>query len=571
MKRILYAIILITLCVSCQNDFENEQEVINHGFISKLDVTATIETPSSMSFTEVSETHALKPSWEVGDKIIGFGSDGIKYGFIVSEIKDGRAKLEIITSGEYAGTATEDPADGTVMNMFYAPGAVMDSIHADTKEFTVSIKQQSADVIPAIMMAQATVTNSSLSLNFTNEMSIIGIKTPKMATAERTYTDISLFGTGVNTEVKFSLSPEGKLMATPQTPGRICKSMTLTSDGNKATTGTVFIVTNPIDDSAKLTFFADNGEYLVKNNQTLVRGNYYYMTAPTFSSVPDNAIPGGFSVKDIEGVVSVVYFAKGNLQTKRNGTSTNKWGFEDFQYDYRTYYKQDRCYNGSTTKRTEQYEWGLLGWSTDASNNDGGRHTKTRATTGYTDGTFKDWGNFIDQNGTWKTLTREQWKWVIGPKDVLVHDKQARECSTLNGVKNARFIMCTVGPTTGLMLFPDVLTWPSDVPLPEASQINSHTGEYASTKYRVAQFEKLQQAGVVFLPGKSLRHGTTLSSSYDTSGLYWSATPNDTATVKGVHVDNKVFALHFMDKKGVGEGSFDNWEGLFVRLVTMAK
>lgn len=251
MKKVLFAIILAVLCASCRKNLEIPQETTENGFVSKLKVTATIDG-TKVSYVEDDDTHALKPSWEVGDKIIGFDSNGKTYCFTISEINDGHASLELITEGDDAGTADVDPADGTAMYMFYAPGAVKDSLHADKKEFIVSIKEQSTDVIPALMMAQATVNGGAVSLHFTNETSIIAVKTPKMVKQNSKYTNISLFGTGVNTEVKFSVNESGTLVSEPANPGRISKKIDATSDANGSIDDVIYMVSAPIGEATKL-------------------------------------------------------------------------------------------------------------------------------------------------------------------------------------------------------------------------------------------------------------------------------------------------------------------------------
>ena len=582
MKKILFAIILVVLSASCQKNLEVAQEATGHGFVSKLKVTATING-TKVSYVEDSETHALQPSWEIGDKIIGFDSKGETYCFKISEINAGRASLELITEGDDAGTAEEDPADGTSMYMFYAPGAVKDSLHADKKMFTVSIKEQAADVIPALMMAQATVEGRAVNLHFTNETSIIAIKTPKMVKPNSTYTNISLFGTGVNTEVKFSVNESGTLESEPAKPGRISKKINATSDANGSIDDVIYMVSAPIGEATKLTFQAENGEYLIKTGQTLAKGNYYYMTAPSFNAVSDDVVPGGFSVKDADGVISTIFFSKGNLYaTHTTKTDINYWGFEANQYDYRTYGENSTisrnspaCINGSYGN-TPYRNWGLFGWSTSDSNNKFGR-TNT-ANPRYFRGDFIDWGKVFGDGSKWSTLTRDEWKWLIGPLTADVHNMECRESSTVNGVKNARWMRCKIkvtssGTVYGVILFPDVFVWPTggEAPLETtAVNVNANAGEYSkyskAPTYTTTQFSTLELAGAVFLPAAGYREQSSIKGDA-TRAYYWTSTVGDDSSSS----NPTSYAFTCWEDSGFGQTSMVRSLGCFVRLVRMAE
>lgn len=574
MKKILFAIILVVLSASCQKNLEVAQEAAGHGFVSKLKVTATING-TKVSYVEDSETHALQPSWVIGDKIIGFDSNGKTYCFEISGINDGRASLKLITEGDDAGTAEEDPADGTSMYMFYAPGAVKDSLHADKKVFTVSIKEQAADVIPALMKAQATVENESVTLHFTNETSIIAVKMPKMVKPNSTYTNISLFGTGVNTEVKFSVNESGTLESEPAKPGRISKKINAESDANGSIDDVIYMVSAPIGEATKLTFQADNGEYLIKTGQTLAKGNYYYMTTPSFNAVPTDVIPGGFSVKNTNGAISLIHFSKGNLYAnKPTGTGSSIWGFESNQYDYRTYDKKPGCISGTySPSKTPTNNWGLFRWSTDAKNNYFGRHTMTTYRNDYTNGSFKDWGKVFGDDSKWSTLTRDEWKWLIGPLTADIHNMECRESSTVNGVKNARWMRCKItvnkGTVYGVILFPDVFVWPTggEAPLETtAVNVNATEGPYSNAPtYTATQFSTLESAGAVFLPaagyGKSGIEGNT------NRAYYWTSTVDDDPSKS----DKNSYAFTCWEESGFGQAPMERYLGCFVRLVRKAE
>lgn len=293
---------MIGLSTSCQKELAGGQEPAGN---KPFTITASIaDSGTKVSYAEDGTHPALKPSWEVNDVIIGFDGDGNTYGYSVTEVNNEtkKATLEIIASGANAGGKTVNPANGTKMYMFYAPGKKPTDI--GTKSLTVSLASQDKDVVPALMMASATVTDNSLSLDFQNKTAIIGIKTPTMTTASKQYTSVVLSGTGINTEVVFSLSGE-TLQALYQTAGTITKTLDFTSDAStKQGPDVIYIVACPLTTDADLTFtFNGDEEYFKVANVTMAPGHYYYMTPTTAKksfgiTKTDVAVTGGsFKVK----------------------------------------------------------------------------------------------------------------------------------------------------------------------------------------------------------------------------------------------------------------------------------
>lgn len=291
---------MIGLSTSCQKELTGGQEPAGN---KPFTITASIAgSGTKVSYAEDGTSHALTPSWQVGDVIIGFDGDGGTYGYSVTAVntETKKATLEIITSGDNAGGKTENPANGTKMYMFYAPGKTPSAINTTDKSLTVSLASQSEDVVPALMMASATVADNSLSLDFQNKTAIIGVKSPTMAMANKAYTSLALSGSaGLNTAVKFDLSgTEGALNATYQTEGTITKTLNFTSDAStKQGPDVIYIVACPAA-AQDLTFtFNGNEEYFKVTDATMAAGSYYYMTPTTgkqkFSITVDGSIANG--------------------------------------------------------------------------------------------------------------------------------------------------------------------------------------------------------------------------------------------------------------------------------------
>ncbi len=287
MKRFIHIVIVFAAvaltALSCRKEPELWQENDNGEFT----FTATIAgSGTKVTYAEQGTPDiVLHPSWEIGDVVIGFDGSGYTYGFEVTAIDGttGKATLNLIKTGTDAGSSTNNPANGTVMYMIYAPGYHPSDISSSS--LTVSLASQAADAIPALMMAQGTVTGGKLSLTFQNKTTVIGIKNPVMAVPGRAYTSIKLSGS-YNT-VTFGLE-SGNLVATyPYSTGDITKAVNFTAD---ATTGVgaalTYIVTCPgsegITQYADIILTADNGEVCGLVVAALEAGHYYY-TTPIFS------------------------------------------------------------------------------------------------------------------------------------------------------------------------------------------------------------------------------------------------------------------------------------------------
>ena len=219
------------------------------------------------------------------------------------------------------------------------------------------------------------------------------------------------------------------------------------------------------------------------------------------------------------GVFSVsadkkVTFSKGNLQYTQ---STNTWAFAENQWEY---IGTDNVTGGSVysnptsgdsiggTALADKVD--LFGWSTSATNF--GVSTSTNEDD-YS-GSFVDWGtNQIgaDAPNTWRTLTYDEWRYVVFNRP---------NKSSLKGVAQ-------VNGVNGLILLPDTWVCPEGVTF--KSGYHSEWSVEAFGKYQtftVEQWSKLESAGAVFLPASGGRSGSNvyLVQGY---GYYWSATGGD--------------------------------------------
>ena len=208
-----------------------------------------------------------------------------------------------------------------------------------------------------------------------------------------------------------------------------------------------------------------------------------------------------------------VTFSTGNLQYTQ---STNTWSFASAQWEM---IGTDNVTGGSVysdpkygdakegTALADKVD--LFGWSTSA-NNFG---VSTSTDDDYY-GSFVDWGtNKIgnDAPNTWRTLTYEEWKYLLETRD---------NATSLKGVAQ-------VNGVNGLILLPDSWTCPGGVTF--KSGFHSEYSVEAFGQYQTftaEQWSKLEAAGAVFLPAAGYRDSSN-AGCVQGDGDYWSATKSN--------------------------------------------
>ena len=216
---------------------------------------------------------------------------------------------------------------------------------------------------------------------------------------------------------------------------------------------------------------------------------------------------GIFSVSSSKQVT----FSPGNLQYTR---STNTWSFASAQYEV---IGTDNVIGGSVssdptdgdekegTALADKVD--LFGWSTKYTDFGVSKSSDYR----YYSGSFVDWGtNKIgnDARNTWRTLTYDEWSYVVFSRP---------NASSLKGVAQ-------VNGVNGLIFLPDNWTCPAGVTFKSGFHSYQGVGYYAAYQtFTVAEWSKLEAAGAVFLPAAGDRWGSDVSN-VQGCGHYWSAT-----------------------------------------------
>lgn len=270
-------------------------------------------------------------------------------------------------------------------------------------------------------------------------------------------------------------------------------------------------------------------------------------------STKDGAILAEFSVSETKKV----YFSQGNLQYQ---ASTNTWRFAENQWDY-----VGDANNGTVFENTEKSDnanisdsysgWiDLFGWGTSGYDDKNPYMTNTEADYGNgindISGTNYDWGvynkinNGGNQTGEWRTLTKEEWNYVINTRN-NASDKKG--LANVNGIP-------------GLVVLPDNWTLPDGI-----SFTNGANDDFSQNTYSSNDWSIMEENGAVFLPNAGHRYVTVVhgakSNDYEWSyGYYWSSSYSNNKTAYAVFVCRNAISAGESEK-------YTTYEGFSVRLV----
>jgi len=238
-------------------------------------VTATISSLTKVSYSESAGN--LKQSWSVGDNIVGFTEEGDKIELNIPD--SNHIKGEVATFEVVQGSIPQ--TDGKKVYLIYAPGKHYGDVGLN-KTLSVDISSQGSTSVPALMMATGIVTGGKVSLQFSNEMSILCMKNPTIAASKGTaITKMSLNAANIYTKAEFSVDGSGNLIMTPTTIGTITKDCNFTpgSEDGTTTDTEIYFAVFPNSLSADLTISTESGNSVTVPSKSLSTGKYYYFGA----------------------------------------------------------------------------------------------------------------------------------------------------------------------------------------------------------------------------------------------------------------------------------------------------
>lgn len=307
---------------------------------------------------------------------------------------------------------------------------------------------------------------------------------------------------------------------------------TTTISGNVtagADAATTFAVAFPASASAKdYTLSISGYDNVVKSGKTLTAGKVVNIT--TDVTVNANAPLSGVFTVDAGKTVK---FSKGNLQATYNGSSWS-WAFAANQWDYIGNAEGNTKVSGTSpfvsgysgTSTTVD----LFGWSTSATvlgiNN---------STSNIYTGDFADWGSNANVRagiGTgWRTLTSAEWTYL------------------LNTRTGDRYCKATVNSKSGLVIFPDSYSHPTEVTA--VASANDGSKAFTTNSWSGENWTKMETAGAVFLPAAGYRFGTSVYS-VGSGGYYWSSTPSGTDSALRLDFSNGSVSTFSLNGRRIG-------------------
>ena len=289
-----------------------------------------------------------------------------------------------------------------------------------------------------------------------------------------------------------------------------------------------------------MTISASAQFYIYCSDGNVIKVDSISMVAPE-EPEPSTGI-GVFSVAADKQVT----FSKGNLQYTQ---STNTWSFASAQYEIigtdnvtGGSVSSDPTYGDSKYGDALADKIDLFGWSASNTTAPFGVSSSTDDDDYY--GSFVDWGtNQIgsDAPNTWRTLTYDEWKYLLNTRP---------NASSLKGVAE-------VNGVNGLIFLPDTWVCPEGITFKSGLHSSYDVDYYAAYQtFTADQWSKLEAAGAVFLPASGFRYGSIVYN-VQCDGCYWSATEK---------ISYDARHLGFFSYEA-GMGTDDRYNGNSVRLV----
>ena len=277
-KTIVFAAAFCLFAACQQEPIPQEKETP----AGELTITASRASLTKVEYAEDGGTHNLVGSWEVGDVIFGFTDAGNTVSFNVASV-DGVTGVATLSQ-----TTSVELANGDVVHVIHCPGKTASDLSEQT--LAVDFSSQAANVIPVLLLSTATVAGDKLAFNFTNAVSILGVKSPVFPTESSAtkVINITVSGHEIVSSGVVSLSG-GDLIFTGNAPDKfITKTINaapVPGSGNYTIADPVYIVI-PAGPISKVSSVDNKGNYFeYAVNQTATTSKFYCINAKTFTSV----------------------------------------------------------------------------------------------------------------------------------------------------------------------------------------------------------------------------------------------------------------------------------------------
>ena len=277
MKKILTAMAALAMVAgfaSCQKENDPVNGSSENGF-NKVTVKASMPEASKVTYSE-NGNNALTPAWEENDKILVINKDNSASMLTVTEINGNVATLE----GE---------AKDGLAHLVYMEGVNTSSWVSNKIEF--SYDNQSGDNdMPAVMLADGTISNGSGEFMFNNAGAVIGIYNAKGVPASSAITKVTVTGSNLS-KATISINDDAlKLAATEKADDAIStaalSNITVTDGTTGALSTPIYIAVPAGAKVAKvtLTVGADTYTYTLAAAKECNANDYLYIKSSEFKS-----------------------------------------------------------------------------------------------------------------------------------------------------------------------------------------------------------------------------------------------------------------------------------------------
>ena len=298
-------------------------------------------------------------------------------------------------------------------------------------------------------------------------------------------------------------------------------------------------------------------EYTISGSLTLNAGYQYSLPALNDAKWTTKFKP--FTV----AAGKQVYIAPGNLQATTTDLGTKwTWDFAEHQYDFIGDAAANTKINGVMTV-SQNGTVDLFGWVGTSATTDsyGIDMENTDATNHYgtskSDNLKQDWGTLAIGSypaGTWRSLTLSEWEYLLDTRSASSANLPAGTNSSA-----ARYTKGTICGVKGLILFPDNYTHPSITVT--GTPVYNNASESKFNTFIVADesdWNKMEEAGAVFIPISGYREGTTIVN-HEYEGIYWTSSVYSASYTSA-------YTLYFTHDS-LGRLALNRHKGCLVRLV----
>lgn len=407
------------------------------------------------------------------------------------------------------------------------------------------------------------VPGSHLHFNMKNLCTVLRIElTAAVSATNKHVSRLEFYSSSSRLSGRFNVDTTGAVSSTPDASNNVTVYLSNgTHNYIDISNGAVVYVMLPAINTGNLSMKIFNtDEYCTTKTSSSLTTLQNHLYTNTLTDIDfDETSPAYYSVSPIHQVT----FSPGNLQwsytnggntatTHAVATDTTERGtfrFAEHQWNFvgnvtkgNVYGKggnpNDKCSNTNINYNysgwLDLFGWGTSGWNSGTysfspwsksgvdSNYRPGRYNTNNLTGAYA---YADWGIYneiynpktgvTDPAGTWRTPTNDEWVYL---------------CSQRSTPSGARYAKAIVNGVNGLLLFPD--RW--DPNTYTINSVNIATVNYSVNVISLADFQILDDKGVVFLPAGGNRTGQNVNETGD-NGSYWSSTSYDRDKAHGLY------------------------------------